>query len=166
MKVITVFKTHVDVGFTDLPTRVLDSYATKMLADAVETCEKTETNAEGEKFVWTLPAYPLYYALERTTEELKKRAEALIQKRRLVWHALPFTLRTEFFSKQELVDSLSYARKLSKRYGVPMPKAAKWKRQGFLWAGIFLFRVRLLKAKSLGEQLVSLRRILNIQKIP
>ena len=125
MKVITVFKTHVDIGFTDLPLAVLSRYAGNMLANAIETCERTKTNPEGERFVWTLPAYPLYYALERTTPEMRKRAEALIKDGSLCWHALPFTLRTEFFSKQELTDSFLYSNRLAERYGVAAPRSAK-----------------------------------------
>ena len=37
MKVITVFKTHVDIGFTDLPLAVLSRYAGNMLANAIVT---------------------------------------------------------------------------------------------------------------------------------
>ena len=37
MKIINVFKTHVDIGFTDLPQNVLKKYATNLLVDAVET---------------------------------------------------------------------------------------------------------------------------------
>lgn len=55
--------------------KVLGSYATKMLLDAVETCERTKDNACGERFVWKLPAYPLYYALEHTTPDLRLRVQ-------------------------------------------------------------------------------------------
>ena len=44
MKIITVFKTHVDIGFTDLPQKVLEKYSTQMLVDAVTTCEQTADN--------------------------------------------------------------------------------------------------------------------------
>ena len=56
MKIITVFKTHVDIGFTDLPQKVLEKYSTKMLVDAITTCEQTADNIKEERFVWTLPA--------------------------------------------------------------------------------------------------------------
>ncbi|MBR2471209.1 MAG: hypothetical protein IKB55_00860, partial [Clostridia bacterium] len=125
MKIITVFKTHVDIGFTDLPQKVLEKYSTKMLVDAVTTCEQTADNIKEERFVWTLPAYPLYRAFCYASEDIKKRCEKLIANDQLKWHALPFTLRSEFFSKDELQNALSYSKKLAERFNKPMPIAAK-----------------------------------------
>ena len=125
MKIITVFKTHVDIGFTDLPQNVIEKYATNMLVDAVKTCEQTAGNIKEERFVWTLPAYPLHYALKQASEDVKKRCEKLILNDQLKWHALPFTLRTEFFTKDELRKTLKYAKELSETYNKPMPTAAK-----------------------------------------
>ena len=125
MKIITVFKTHVDIGFTDLPQKVLEKYSTKMLVDAVTTCEQTADNIKEERFVWTLPAYPLYRAFRYASEDVKKRCEKLIANDQLKWHALPFTLRSEYFSKDELQNALSYSKKLAERFNKPMPIAAK-----------------------------------------
>ena len=125
MKIITVFKTHVDIGFTDLPQKVLEKYSTKMLVDAITTCEQTADNIKEERFVWTLPAYPLYRAFRHASEDVKKRCEKLIANDQLKWHALPFTLRSEFFSKDELQNALSYSKKLAERFNKPMPIAAK-----------------------------------------
>ncbi len=125
MKVISVFKTHVDVGFTDLPHKVLASYADKMLGDVVATCEATSSALPHLRFVWTMPAFVLLYCLEYSTEELRRRTEALIQNGQIVWHALPFTIRSEFFSHFELEHATDYARILSERYSKPMPKTAK-----------------------------------------
>ncbi len=125
MKIITVFKTHVDIGFTDLPQKVIEKYSTNMLVDAIKTCEQTSDNTKEERFVWTLPAYPLFHALEYASKDVKKRCEKLILNDQMKWHALPFTLRTEFFTKDELQKALDYSRKLSKRFNKPMPIAAK-----------------------------------------
>ena len=42
MKIIAVFKTHVDIGFTDLPHKVLFNYSHHLLQDAVTTCEESQ----------------------------------------------------------------------------------------------------------------------------
>lgn len=123
MKVITVFKTHVDIGFTDLPSKVLDSYSSNMLLRVVEICERTYHAKH--PLVWTMPAFVLHYALRNCTNELKSRVERLIREDRIVWHALPFTLKTEFFSNYELSKTLFYAKDLCKTYAKPMPISAK-----------------------------------------
>ncbi len=123
MKVIAVFKTHVDIGFTDLPRKILAAYSDTLLTRIVEACERTQ-NTE-LPLVWTMPAFVLHYALRNSVKELKERAEALIKKDLLVWHALPFTLKTEFFSNYELHETLYYAKELSRIYKKPMPISAK-----------------------------------------
>lgn len=125
MKIIAVFKTHVDIGFTDLPHKVLFNYSHHLLQDAVTTCEASQGEQEPHRFIWTMPAFPLYYALEHAEEPLRQRAEACIRRGQLVWHALPLTLRTEFFSRYSLEQTLWYAKTLCRRYGRPMPISAK-----------------------------------------
>ena len=123
MKVIAVFKTHVDIGFTDLPRKILSAYSDTLLTRIVEACESTQNTQF--PLVWTMPAFVLHYSLRNCTEELKQRAENLIRKEQLVWHALPFTLKTEFFSSYELNETLYYAKELSRIYEKPMPISAK-----------------------------------------
>ena len=41
-KVILVFKTHFDIGFTDLSRNVIDDYSASMLDQVLETCEATK----------------------------------------------------------------------------------------------------------------------------
>ena len=42
MKIILVFKTHFDIGFTDLASNVIDQYAGSMLEQVIETCKGTQ----------------------------------------------------------------------------------------------------------------------------
>ena len=123
MKVITVFKTHVDIGFTDLPQKVLAGYSGNWLAKVVEVCEQMK-DAE-HPYIWTMPAFVLHYALRYCSPELKERTEQLIRDNIIVWHALPLTLRTEFFSGYELRQLFYYSRDLSHRYDKPLKIAAK-----------------------------------------
>ena len=123
MKVIAVFKTHVDIGFTDSPKKILERYSSNMLFKVAEICEKTKECKN--PFVWTMPAFVLHYALRTCTEELKDRIEKLIRDDKIVWHALPLTLRTEFFSEFELKQTLFYAKELCRVYEKPMPISAK-----------------------------------------
>ena len=123
MKVIAVFKTHVDIGFTDLPRKILASYSSKLLLRVVEACEASE-NSE-HPLVWTMPAFVLHYVLRHARPALKARTERLIREGKIVWHALPCTLRTEFFTGYELRKTLYFAKELSRIYDKPMPIAAK-----------------------------------------
>jgi alpha-mannosidase len=41
-KFILVFKTHFDIGFTNLSSKVIDEYADSMLRDVIITCKATQ----------------------------------------------------------------------------------------------------------------------------
>ena len=57
-KVIIVFKTHFDIGFTQLSRDILDYYAGDMLDRVAETCDATKDMGD-LRYVWTMPSWPL-----------------------------------------------------------------------------------------------------------
>ena len=52
-KLVLVFKTHFDIGFTDLASNVIQQYATSMLDQVIETCHATE-HMGNQKYIWTI----------------------------------------------------------------------------------------------------------------
>ena len=123
-KIILVFKTHFDIGFTDLAQRVVRQYAGPMLRDVIETCRATE-GLGPLRYVWTMPAWPLWYISEHCEPELRPEMERFIEKGQIVWHGLPFTSHTDFCAPEEYVQGLQYARRLSERYGKPCAVTGK-----------------------------------------
>ncbi|MBQ6595262.1 MAG: DUF5054 domain-containing protein [Clostridia bacterium] len=123
-KIILVFKTHVDIGFTDLAENVLQNYAGPMLRQVIETCRATG-HMGPLKYVWTMPAWILWHITEHCDRALRPELDRLIEKGQIVWHALPFTAHTDLCAPEEYVQGLRYARLLSERYGKPFPVAGK-----------------------------------------
>ena len=123
-KIFLVFKTHFDIGFTDLSQNVIKQYAGSMLDDIIETCEST-AHMDKLKFVWTMPSWPLRVMLDESTPEKKKKLEKLIRDGQVVWHALPFTSHTDFCTTEDMIQSLKYAKELSETYDKPLVKSAK-----------------------------------------
>ncbi|MDD6221703.1 MAG: DUF5054 domain-containing protein [Lachnospiraceae bacterium] len=122
-KVILVFKTHFDIGFTDRPGNVMHWYATDMLDSVLATCRATEDWGDLH-YVWTLPAWPLKSILENCGSR-KEELEHFIQNGQIAWHALAFTSHTDFCGEEEYLESLRYAKELSDTYGRLYPKTAK-----------------------------------------
>ena len=89
-KIILVFKTHFDIGFTKLSCEIIDYYSCEMLDRVGETCDATR-DMGALKYVWTMPAWPLKIMRERADAAHAKAVDALIDRGQLVWHALPFT---------------------------------------------------------------------------
>ncbi|MGI5989434.1 MAG: DUF5054 domain-containing protein [Lachnospiraceae bacterium] len=122
-KVILVFKTHFDIGFTDQAQNVMRWYATDMLDSALATCHATE-DWGGLHYVWTLPAWPLKSILE-TCGGRRAELEHFINNGQIAWHALAFTSHTDFCGEEEYLESFRYSKELSDRYGRPYPRTAK-----------------------------------------
>jgi hypothetical protein len=118
-KIVVVFKTHFDLGFTDLPDRVMQLYTGKMFGAVREVMEATAGEPEGLRYSWTLPAWPLRFLLhdESVPEETRLAARKLVEEGRLNWHAWPFTTHTAFCALEELVRGLHISRSLSEEFG-------------------------------------------------
>lgn len=123
-KIILVFKTHFDIGFTDLSCKVIDRYADSMLKEVIATCNATQHMGR-LNYVWTMPAWPLKIITQRCDGDQKKELEQLIERGQIVWHALPFTSHTDFCSAEEYIEGLRFSRKLSEQYHKPYPISAK-----------------------------------------
>jgi alpha-mannosidase len=123
-RIHVVFKTHFDAGFTGLAADVMRRYRTDLLEGVLEACEATAHAPEGERYTWTMPAWPLAKTLEGCSPELKRRAETVIRAGQLVWYATPFTTHTEFCGLEEWIRGLFHSRRLSEEYGY-WPEAAK-----------------------------------------
>jgi hypothetical protein len=123
-KIILVFKTHFDIGFTDLSSKVIDKYSDSMLKEVIATCKATEHMGK-LKYVWTMPSWPLKVITQRCSDELKKELDILIEHGQIVWHALPFTSHTDFCSAEEYIEGLRFGRELSHTYQKPYPISAK-----------------------------------------
>src|SRR5262249_20878500 len=57
--VVVVFKTHFDVGYTDLVTNVLNRYRTTFVDGAMKLIDESQRLPANERFVWTVPGWPL-----------------------------------------------------------------------------------------------------------
>ena len=123
-KIILVFKTHFDIGFTDLSKNVIDQYGDRMLRQVIETCRATEHMGKLH-YVWTMPAWPLWKICQSCAPELRPELDRLIEEGQIVWHGLPFTSHTDFASPEEYAEGFRFSKELAERYGKPLPKAAK-----------------------------------------
>ena len=123
-KVIIVFKTHFDIGFTQLSRDILDYYAGDMLDRVAETCNATKDMGD-LRYVWTMPSWPLKEMRARCDGRRAALVDDLIARRQLTWHALPFTSHYDFCGVEDAVHGLRYARELSEQYREPLRRAAK-----------------------------------------
>jgi len=125
-QVVVVFKTHFDIGYTQLAREVVDRYRTSMIDKALAVCDATERLPPENRFVWTIPGWPMQQILwPGQTPERRKRIEKAIRDGRLVWHALGGTTHTESLGLEDFVRSLGFSSRLARQFGQPLPRDAK-----------------------------------------
>ena len=116
-KVHVVFKTHLDIGFTDLAHVVVDEYMQHFIPKALHTAEILARSDRPEQFVWTSGAWLLHTYLERANPEQRAKLEQAIRQGWIVWHALPFTPHSEFLGADLFREGLHLSQELDARFG-------------------------------------------------
>jgi hypothetical protein len=113
----TIFKTHLDIGFTDFARAVVEKYFNDYIPQALATAEALRRSDRPERFVWTTGAWLVYRYLEEAGPEARKRMEEAILAGDIVWHALPFTLHSELLDPSLFRHGLRYCQRLDRRFG-------------------------------------------------
>ena len=113
-----VFKTHLDIGFTDHAAKVRRQYHEQFIPQAIATGEHFfAENPERPAFIWTTGAWLIWDHLNSQSPERVKRLERAIERGLIAWHKLPFTTHTELMSPAVFRAGLSYAQELDQRFG-------------------------------------------------
>ncbi len=124
-EVIVVFKTHFDIGYTDYAESVVRKYGSSMIEGALVNLDASLKLPSEERFVWTLPAWPMQQILDRSNPVVKKRVETALEEGNFAIHALPFTIETESSDMENLARSFQFSSNISKKYGLELPRDAK-----------------------------------------
>ncbi len=127
-EVVVTFKTHFDIGYTDLASNVVRRYRTTMIDQALKVVDQNRSLPPEQQFVWTIPGWPMSKILEDWPGQTPQRKQQILQAfkdGRFVVHGLPFTLHTELLEPEDLVRGLGFASRLSRDAGLALPRDAK-----------------------------------------
>ncbi|WP_180901927.1 DUF5054 domain-containing protein [Martelella soudanensis] len=120
-----VFKTHLDIGFTDHAEKVRRQYHEVFIPQALTTAEHFHReNPNRPAFVWTTGAWLIWDHLETRPAAEAERLERAITNGLIRWHGLPFTTHSELMSPALFRAGLSYSQMLDARFGLET-RAAK-----------------------------------------
>ena len=111
-EILVIFKTHLDIGFTDYSETVLRQYLEQFIPNAIRVgYELKDTKTP---FVWTVGSWLIWQALKNDKD---KSVEKAIKDGILRWHALPFTTHTELMNPTLFTYGVELSQKLDKRFG-------------------------------------------------
>jgi hypothetical protein len=116
-KVHVIFKTHLDVGFTNLAGKVFDTYIHDFIPRAIALSEEMRKTRETGQYIWTTGSYLIHHFLEKAEPAMRRRMEKAIQNGDIAWHGLPFTLHSELAGPSLFELGIQLSVNLDKRFG-------------------------------------------------
>lgn len=116
-KVYVVFKTHLDVGFTDLSSVITQRYITEFIPKALDVSEKLRAENAKEKYVWTTGSWLIWKYLQTASPRDVERLEAAIKRGDIVWNSVPYTFESESMNLDLFETCLLLSHKLDEKYG-------------------------------------------------
>jgi hypothetical protein len=74
-KVHVIFKTHLDIGYTDLPSKVEQRYINEFIPKAIAVGEQLKAEGCKDRYVWTTGAWLIDAYLKQASPEAVKQLE-------------------------------------------------------------------------------------------
>jgi hypothetical protein len=115
-KVHVIYKTHLDVGFTDLAKNVVDKYINSFIPKAIALANKVNRTGENKKFIWTVGSWLIDEYLRRADEDNKQKLIDAVNNGSIVWHGLPFTTHSELMDEELFNFGISICKELDKKF--------------------------------------------------
>lgn len=152
MEILVVFKTHLDLGYTDLAANIEKKYIENYIPHALDLAEKMKGSAD--EFIWTTGSWLIQRFLD-SSDENRARMEKAIDDGLISWHALPFTMHIEMMDKPLYEYGLTLSKKLDERFGKKTIAAKCTDVPGFTKAAVPLLAKAGVKLVHIGVNSVS-----------
>jgi len=116
-KVHLIFKTHLDIGFTDLSSLVERRYVEEFIPKTLNTIEQLRAEQAEERYVWTTGSWLIWEYLQQASPEAVIKLEDAIRRGDIVWNGVPYTVESESMNKELFATCLKWSQQLDRRYG-------------------------------------------------
>lgn len=115
-KLLVLFKTHLDIGFTDFSENVVEHYLKYDIPKAL--CLARKLRGKQERFIWIVGSWLISKYLEQATAAERREMEDAIENGDIRWHGLPFTTHTEIMDKGLFEYGLSLSHDLDNKFNM------------------------------------------------
>ena len=117
-KILVLFKTHLDVGYTDFSENVIRRYNEEYIPRAIRVGRQLKAMGVQEGFVWSTGSWLIDQYLRTQDEAHVQEMEEAIRDGLIRWHGLPFTTHSEAMNKALFEYGLSISQRLDERFGM------------------------------------------------
>lgn len=116
-KVLIVYKTHLDIGFTDFAENVRQKYLDVFIPNAMQTARTLREEGGEAQFKWTTGSWLINEYLKYSSPEKADELRKAIRAGDICWHGLPCTTHTELMSAELFEYGLSLSQRLDAEFG-------------------------------------------------
>lgn len=117
-KILVLFKTHLDVGFTDFSGNVVEKYNSNYIPQAIRVAKELAQRGCREGFVWTTGSWLIDQYRCQASEAAIAEIDEAIQNHWIRWHGLPTTMHSEAADETLFRYGLSISKNLDEAFGV------------------------------------------------
>jgi len=117
MKVYVVCKTHLDIGFTDIASKVIDTYNHEFFPAVLALSEQHASDGKVVSYPWTQGSWLIWDYLQTANDANQKRLQNAIQRGDVWWHAMPFNLQVELCDSSLMDAAFELSHRLDKEFG-------------------------------------------------
>ena len=115
--VLVVFKTHLDVGFTDLSSVVARRYAQEFIPKAMDVAEQLQAEGGEARYVWTTGSWLIHEYMKKAAPADRARLERHLREGSIVWNAMPYTVESETMTLPHFRACLRLSARYDSLYG-------------------------------------------------
>ena len=115
--VLVIFKTHLDIGFTDLSSAVEKRYIDEFIPKAIDTAEELREENGEARYVWTTGAWLIDTYLKSADPEAASELVEAIGRGDIVWNGVPYTVESESLNKEMFSELLRLSASLDGKFG-------------------------------------------------
>ena len=117
-KIYVIFKTHLDIGFTDFSENIRKKYIESYIPKALETAKELRERGGKARFIWTTGSWIIHEYLKTLDEKGLEEFRGRVKAGDIRWHALPFTTHTELMDSELFCEGIGLAKELDTIFGV------------------------------------------------
>lgn len=115
--VYIIFKSHLDIGFTDLSSNVEKRYIEEFIPNALKVSEDLRKRNSGENFVWTTGSWLVWTYLNQASPDAVEALKKAIERGDIVWNGVPYTVQSESMSRNLFRSTLYISKELDRMFG-------------------------------------------------
>lgn len=116
-KVHAIFKTHLDIGFTELSSKVEQRYIDEFIPKAIAVAEQLRKEGAAERYVWTTGSWLVDAYLRQASPQAARELREAILRGDIVWNGVPYTVESESMNKEMFAGILKLSHRLDAEFG-------------------------------------------------